>query len=121
MRALAILALIFALLVAACGGGGEQKPAPASGMPIAGGGLSVSEALASDLEGPLMVKGYLVELEGELRLCTAVLESQPPQCGEPSLAVAGDASGAGQYDASGLVSLLGEIDGGTLTVSVNTR
>jgi hypothetical protein len=120
MRAIAILSLVFALLVAACGGGSEQKPVPASGMPIAGGGLSVSEALASDLEGPLQVKGYLVERGGELRLCTAVLESQPPQCGEPSLAVAGDASGADQYDASGLVSLLGEVEGGTITVSAHS-
>ena len=120
MRATAILSLVFALLVAGCGGGSEQKPVPVSGMPIQGGGLSVSEALASDLEGPLMVKGYLVERDGELRLCTTVLESQPPQCGEPSLAVAGDVSGVGSYDANGLVSLLGEVEGGTITVSATS-
>lgn len=120
MRALALLGLVFALLVAACGGGSEQKPVSVSGMPIQGGGLSVSEALASDLDGPLMVKGYLVERDGALRLCTAVLESQPPQCGEPSLAIAGDVSSVGPDDASGLVSLLGDVEGGTITVSVSS-
>lgn len=120
MRALAVLSLLFALLVAACGGGSEQKPVPASGMPIAGGGLSVSEALASDLDGPLQVKGYLIRRDGELRLCTAVLESQPPQCGEPSLAVAGDVSGIEPYDGGGLVSLLGAVVGGTITVSAHS-
>ncbi|MDQ3067348.1 MAG: hypothetical protein M3R12_09400, partial [Actinomycetota bacterium] len=84
------LALLLSVLaLAACGGddGGEgdaaqPQPAPSAGAPIAGGGLSVQEALDSDLDGPLLVRGYLIERDGELRLCQAILESSPPQCGE---------------------------------------
>ena len=126
MRALAILSLVFALLVAACGGGSEQKPVPASGMPIAGGGLSVSEALASDLEGPLMVKGYVVVANGETRLCEALADSFPPQCSGPSVRLEGlDLAGlreqGGVRWSDDTVSLLGEIADGTLTVSVTSR
>jgi hypothetical protein len=36
------------------------------------------------------VRGYVVAPEGEpIRLCEALLESYPPQCGEPSLVVRG--------------------------------
>lgn len=128
MRAIAILSLVFALLVAACGGGSEQKPVPASGMPIAGGGLSVSEALASDLDGPLLVKGYVVVAGGETRLCEALAESFPPQCGGASLRVEGlDLTSVDLRERNGVrwsaetVSLLGPVKDGTLTVTVVNR
>lgn len=126
MRALALLSLVLTLGVAACGGGSEQKPVPASGMPIAGGGLSVSEALASDVEGPLMVKGYVVVANGETRLCEALAEALPPQCGGAFVRVEGlDLAGlreqGGVRWSDETVSLLGEIADGTLTVSVNSR
>ena len=124
MRSLALLGLVLTLGVAACGGGSEQKPVPASGMPIAGGGLSVSEALASDLEGPLMVKGYVVVANGETRLCEALAESPPPQCGGASLRVEGlDLAGLDLQERNGVrwsattVSLLGPVKDGTLTVT----
>ena len=123
---MAILSLVFALLVAACRGGSEQKPVPVSGMPIQGGGLSVSEALASDLEGPLMVKGHIVARDGEVRFCEALLESLPPQCGGASVRLEGlDLAGLREQDgvrwSDDTVSVLGEIVKGTLTVSVNSR
>ncbi|MDO8551626.1 MAG: hypothetical protein Q7S03_03030 [bacterium] len=126
MRSLALLGLVLTLGVAACGGGSEQKPVSASGMPIAGGGLSVSEALASDLDGPLLVKGYVVVAGGETRLCEALAESFPPQCGGASVRLEGlDLAGlreqGGVRWSADPVSLLGEVAGGTLTVSVNAR
>lgn len=110
--------LVLALGLAGCGSGGDDQAAPATsspslGAPIPGGGLSVQEAIDSDLEGPLLVKGHLLDRDGELRLCSAILESSPPQCGEPSLRVAG----AGLSPSEEQVSLLGEVEAGTITVS----
>ncbi len=131
------LAPVVAVALAACGGGSETAPPadtgtpPSQGAPIPGGGLSVQEAIDSTLEGPLAVKGYIVAPEGEpVRLCTALLESYPPQCGEPSLVVEGldletlegltstsDPSLAQVTWSDAEVSLLGEVENGVITVS----
>lgn len=107
--------LAAAALFAGCGGGsgGSDDPGPSAGAPILGGGLSVAAALESDLDEPLLVRGYLIERDGKLRLCEAILESEPPQCGEPSLQVEGPAPRASEKR----VSLLGEVEDGTITVS----
>lgn len=119
MRLLLILPV--ALLLASCGGGEndrpEPQPAPSAAAPIPGGGLSIQEAIDSDLEGPLMVRGYLIEREGELRLCEAILESYPPQCGEPSLRVEGPAPDPSEKQ----ISLLGEVEDGAITVSATAQ
>jgi hypothetical protein len=107
----AILATVAVL--AGCGGDADAPEPTSAAAPIPGGGLSVQEAIDSELAGPLMVRGYLLERGGELRLCEAILESSPPQCGEPSLRVEGAAPAASEEP----VSLLGEVEGGTLTVS----
>lgn len=121
MRALAVLAALAALAVAACGGGEESRgpqAAPSAGQPIPGGGLSVREAIASELDGPLAVAGNLVQRDGELRLCSAVLESEPPRCGEPSLRVEGYTE---PYEPGERVSLLGEVADGAIRVSATSR
>ena len=110
--------LALAIGLAGCGGTDDDRAAPRTsspslGAPIPGGGLSVQEAIESDLEGPLLVKGHLIDRDGELRLCSAILESYPPQCGEPSLRV----EGAGLVPSEKQVSLLGEVEDGTITVS----
>lgn len=106
-----------ALVLAACGGGGPggaaSQPGPSAAAPLPGGGLSIQEAIESDLDGPLMVRGYLIEGDGELRFCEAILESYSPQCGEPSLRVEGPAPRPSEER----VSLLGEVGDGTITVS----
>jgi len=109
MRPILLAAAV--LVLSACGGeDAQQVPAAA---PIPGGGLSIQQALDSNLDGPLLVRGYLIEREGELRLCEAILESSPPQCGEPSLRVEGPTADPSEQR----VSLLGEVEGGTITVS----
>lgn len=121
--ALSVLAagLVLALAAAGCGGGSPSETAGApssSALPVPGGGLTVEEALASTLEEPLAVAGYLLEQDGELRLCTAILESYPPQCGQPSLLV------RGQVDRSQIghkVTLVGEVAGGVLSVGETTK
>ena len=111
------LALLLSVLaLAGCGGENERvdsAQAPSAGAAIPGGGLSIQEALDSDLEGPLLVRGYLIERDGAPRLCDAILESSPPQCGEPSLRVEGPAPASSEER----VSLLGDVEGGTITVS----
>jgi hypothetical protein len=137
------MTIAVALLLAACGGAQESGPEPATtgavatsatpsaGAPIPESGLTIEEALASTLEGALLVKGHLVAAEGaQPRLCTALLESYPPQCGEPSLAIEGldlsaleglshteDPSLAQVTWSDGEISLLGPVEDGTLTVS----
>ena len=138
MRKLALIpVLALALIAAGCGGGpdggssaGTEPPAagpvaPSAGAPIPGGGLTVEEAIASTLEGPLMVAGYLVATGDDVRLCSALAESYPPQCGGASLVVEGlDPAGVEGLKSEGGVSwtdspfsILGDIEDGVLTVS----
>ncbi len=145
------LALVIALAAltvaaAACGGSNgknrDAEPAapasepsdaatPSAGAAIPSGGLSIEEAIASPLEGPLMVKGYLVAVDGEdVQLCSMLAESYPPQCGGPSLIVSGldletvdglvqpdDPALAGTAWSEEPVSILGEIEDDVITVS----
>ena len=123
------------LMIAACGdaGGGATTappldPTSGGGSPSAvGPGLSVADALASTLDQPLLVNGFVLAREGEVRLCQALLESFPPQCGAPSIAVAGldldafewltTADGVSWSDQP--VQLLGTVSGDVLTVASN--
>jgi hypothetical protein len=119
---LALIPLVLAL--AACGGAnGEEQPPASAGAPIPSGGLSVGEAIASDLDGPLMVRGYVIARGGEFRLCEAILESFPPQCGEPSLRIEGPPRNELQrlMDAERQVSLLGDVADGEIRVSETSQ
>lgn len=113
--------LVTVLALAACGSDEPEaqrtQPPVSAGAAIRGGGLSIEQAKASDLEEPLLVRGYLIERDGELRLCEAILESSPPQCGEPSLRVEGPAPNASEER----VSLLGRVESGTITVSATEQ
>ena len=72
-----------ATTVVTSGSDGGVSPVSAVGP-----GLSVADALASTLDGPLLVNGFiLVNDAGQVRLCAGSLESFPPQCGSPSLQV----------------------------------
>lgn len=129
-RSLAVIALGAALL-AACGGDDAPEPADTaapttSGMP-ADGGLTVAEALATDAEGPLTVRGFLLDDGTTVRLCDAVLESYPPQCGGDSVEVEGvavaeleGATTEGEISWVEQASLTGELTDGVLVVSATT-
>lgn len=100
------------LALAACG-------APDGGMP-----LSAGEALERG-EGEALVEGYLFADRAGVRLCEAIAESYPPQCGGPALIVReldleeveGLEREGEQYWSDAPVRLRGRLDGGTLTVS----
>jgi hypothetical protein len=74
MKTLALLPMAFVLALTGCGGdGGPLTPAE-----------------ARDASGEVTVEGALIATEGEpVRLCSAILESYPPQCGQPSIEVRG--------------------------------
>jgi hypothetical protein len=83
-RSVALVALVALLpLFAACGGG--DGPSGSSAEP-----LSIGQALAGSRNGRVTVSGFLIAPDGQpVRLCSALLESYPPQCGEPALVVEG--------------------------------
>ena len=104
----------------------EPPGAPGGGSAglLVGGGLTVSDALATDATGIIAVKGFLFVDDDGARLCELFAESFPPQCGGSSIAVTGydevlsvpltTAQGVSWTD--DVVSFLGEIVDGTLIV-----
>ena len=135
------LALVLTLVATACGATDTSSPstaapetttttgaeAPDAGVSSAvGPGISVGEALESNLAGPLLVNGFLItDSDGTVRLAELLAESLPPQAGGATLIVEGlDLDNlAGLTSAQGItwsdqpVQLLGEVDDGVLTVS----
>ncbi len=124
MRPLAAVAAL-AITVAACSGtqGTTDPDDVSAGM---GAGISVSEALASDLEGPLLVNGYLfVGADGEVVLSEGLAESLPPRPAGATLSVkgldpskvAGLRSERGASWTDEQIQLLGDVEGDTLVVA----
>jgi hypothetical protein len=87
--------LLVVVLLAACGGSDEAGP------------VSVEEAIERSSDEPQLVSGYVIERNGVPRLCEAILESFPPQCGEPSLRLVGTVAAPPEEH----VTLLGTVDG----------
>jgi hypothetical protein len=86
MVAVVVLAALLGASLAACGG---SDPAGGDGPPAVQEPRSVQAALDGE-PGSMTVEGFLVAPDGEpIRLCSALAESYPPQCGEPSLVVEG--------------------------------
>lgn len=105
------------LALSACGSGDGDSGSSSAPAPAPTGGEAFE------------FTGYLVRLQGETRICEALAESYPPQCGGTSYRVVGlDFAGAqGLEEASGVtwsqeaVTLEGVLadDGETLMVSAN--
>jgi hypothetical protein len=83
MRTIALFAALLAS-VALVGCGGEEEPLDAGDRLT---GLPVEEAV--DEEGPAIVTGSLLANGDDVRLCAALAESFPPQCGGGSISVVG--------------------------------
>ena len=122
------VATILSALAAACGDDdGHLTPGPiSSGV---GPGISVGEALTSNLQGPLLINGHLHAQDGHVRLCELLAESFPPQCGGTALVVEGlDLTTMDGLTSEGpvtwsdqLVQVLGTVEGEVLTVAATVR
>jgi hypothetical protein len=123
ITALVAAAVIAIATVAGCSGGSGASTAPTEP-------LTIEQAIASGPGGPVTVRGYIVAPAGEpTMLCSALLESYPPQCGRPSLALEGldlstvdgltgpsDPSLAQVQWTDSEISLLGSLEDATLVV-----
>lgn len=132
---LSLLALlpVVSLLVAcaaAAGGGARASPSASGGTGAKGmgSGLTVDEAAVSDSNVKLLVKGYLVADARGARLCSALAESDPPQCAGRSLtvhglnldSVSGLTTSGGTTWSSSELKLVGYVRNGVLTVDSGT-
>jgi hypothetical protein len=80
MRTTSLFAiLLIALALVGCGG--DEELADSDRL----AGIGVAQAV--DNEGPAVVNGNLLALGDEVRLCGALAESFPPQCGGASIIV----------------------------------
>ena len=118
---------IASVVAAACGGDdGDPVSGPTSGV---GPGISIGEALTSNLTGPLLINGFLHALNGQVRLCENLAESFPPQCAGKFLVVEGlDLTSMEGLTSEGsvtwsdqLVQVLGSVEGAVLTVAVTSQ
>ena len=128
-KILVLLAIvtIASVVAAACGDDdGDLDSGPISGV---GPGISIAEALASNLKGPLLVNGHLHVQNDQVRLCEVLAESLPPQCGGRVLVVKGldlktmdGLTSAGSVTWSDQpVQVLGTVEGEVLTVGGTVR
>lgn len=111
---------------------GDENSDEDPGAPVTlavGPGLSVQEAIDSTLDQVLLVNGFIVVTSDVTRLCEALAESFPPQCGGTSLVVVGlDLELVDALERSGDVQwtnfsfqVLGVIVDGTLIVSTTSQ
>jgi len=128
MLSLVIGVTVCGLAALACGGDdADGLPSPSGPSSAIGPGISIREAMDSDLEGPLLVNGYLVVVGDEVLLCEALAESFPPQCAGASLVIEGlDLEEINGIESEGdvmwtdaPVQLLGSVDDDTISVAAN--
>lgn len=54
-----------------------------------GPGISVADAIASTIEGPLLVNGFIFTRAGGVWLCSSLPREEYPTCGKPSIEISG--------------------------------
>lgn len=79
-RFLLIVLVIGLTALTACGDDDSAADVPT---------LTVEQLVARSSDTPVTVQGFLIDREGASRLCAAILESYPPQCGEPAVELVG--------------------------------
>ncbi len=88
MRPLSLFGMVVTIgLSAALTGCGSDSDRPVTSD--AGGPITVEQLLARSSDTPVAVQGLLHVERGVARLSATVLESYPPQCGEPSVELVG--------------------------------
>jgi len=79
--------MVVMLALAASTGCGSDSDRPTTSD--AGGPITVEQLIARSSDTAVAVQGLLHIERGIIRLCAAILESYPPQCGEPSVELVG--------------------------------
>jgi hypothetical protein len=95
MTTIALIGLATAMT--ACGSDRDEPATTDTGGPITvepattdtGGPITVEQLLERSADTPIAVQGFLHADRNVTRLCAAVLESSPPQCGEPAAELVG--------------------------------
>jgi hypothetical protein len=123
-----LFVIVPVLFLVACSSSKAKEPevGPASGF---GPGISVSEALKSNLDGPLLVNGWIFASSSNVRLCSSLITSTPPACGQPSLEVKDfDLTPSDNFKqeqdtrwSKEMVQVLGSVKDGVLTVAATSR
>lgn len=85
-RSVSLVIACLVVLASACGSDDDCE------SPGASGPLTVEDALEVSDDERYDVEGFAVASDGVLRLCAALAESDPLQCGRPSLNVVGEAT-----------------------------
>ncbi|VAW02885.1 hypothetical protein MNBD_ACTINO01-2000 [hydrothermal vent metagenome] len=112
---------------------GAEPPGPPGGDGQSGmlvdGGLSVADAIAYKGSEVVAVQGFVVIQDGAARLCDALAESFPPQCGQAGIVIVNPQDlpdmvlveeGTTQWT-DDTIFVLGYIDGGELTIASNVN
>ena len=85
----ALLAGVSLVSMTACGSSGCSPNPGTSASSGASAAITVEQLVARSADTPIAVQGLLHIDHGTARLCAAILESFPPQCGEPSVELIG--------------------------------
>lgn len=78
-----------AVLAIAMGAACGDDTASTSTSNPAPGPISVEQLVARSADTPIDVEGFLHVSSGVAKMCAAILESYPPQCGEPAVELVG--------------------------------
>jgi hypothetical protein len=112
------------LFTAACGDSESGQAEPTTTLePPTGDPASIGGIIDGEPSGDIHVLGYVVIDQNGTRFCAALLESFPPQCGQPSVDLVDlDTADLDLQEEQGvqwtdnIVVLLGRYRDGTLTV-----
>ena len=110
---------------------GVERPGPPgddgqSGM-LVDGGLGVADVIAYNGSEVVAVQGFVIIEDGAARLCDALAESFPPQCGQAGIVIVNPQNlpdmvlveeGTTQWS-DDVVSVLGYVEDGELTIASN--
>lgn len=96
-----------------------------TGEPLVGGGLSVGDVLATDIDGGFAIQAFYYADDSGTYLCDALAESFPPQCGADRIPLdtsAGVDLGVVQNEqgvswSDGFVTIVGEVVDGVFVTT----
>lgn len=127
-RVIVAAALVVVAVLAGCGDDGDDDALTSTTGSEGNPGITVEEALSTSSDR-VLVRGLLIAIDrGPVTLCGGpIMESAPPQCGEPSLEVKGldlaKVDGLRHLDgwSEGDVRLLGRVNNGVLTIEPESQ